>query len=51
MDIIIVIEMGFYGSTELEERTFLVTQKKEGSQKDFTEEIAFELHDEEMMKE
>lgn len=45
MHIVIAIEMGFYGSIELGERIFIVIEKEEGSQKDFTEEIAFVLQD------
>lgn len=45
MHILIVIEMRFYGSIELGERTFIVIEKEEGSRKDFTEEIAFVLQD------
>lgn len=46
MNIVILIEMGFYGSIELGERVFIVMEKKEeGSWKDFTEEIAFVLQD------
>lgn len=43
--------MRSYGNIELREGTPIVTEKEGGSQEDFTEEIAFELHDEELIEE
>lgn len=43
--------MRFNGSIEPGERTSLVTEKKGGSQEDFTEEIALELHEEGLVEE
>lgn len=39
------------GNIELGERTSTVTEKEGGSQEDFTEEIAFELHNEGLVEE